>query len=177
MTVIKISVFSLFSLCLISAQAARFDIVNQCSYTVWPAAIPSGGGRQLNSGETWSIDIPAGTASGRVWGRTGCNFDGSGRGSCQTGDCGGALSCSLSGQPPTTLAEFTLNGGNNQDYFDLSVIDGFNIPMQFAPTSNGCNNVRTCQQSSCPDAYQYPTDDTKTVSCPGGTNYRIVFCP
>ncbi|CAI8593171.1 unnamed protein product [Vicia faba] len=49
MSLIKISVFSLFSLCLISAQAARFDIVNQCSYTVWPAAIPSGGGRQLNS--------------------------------------------------------------------------------------------------------------------------------
>ncbi|KAI5383791.1 hypothetical protein KIW84_070952 [Lathyrus oleraceus] len=121
--------------------------------------------------------IPAGTSSGRIWGRTGCNFDGSGRGSCQTGDCGGALSCSLSGQPPLTLAEFTLNGGNNQDYFDLSVIDGFNIPMQFAPTSNGCNKVRTCREKSCPDAYQYPSDDTKTVSCPGGTNYRIVFCP
>jgi hypothetical protein len=30
-----------------------------------------------------------------VWGRTGCSFDGSGRGSCATGDCGGALSCML----------------------------------------------------------------------------------
>ncbi|CAL5214758.1 unnamed protein product [Lathyrus oleraceus] len=177
MSLIKISLLSLFTLCLISAQAARFDIVNRCSYTVWPAATPRGGGRQLNSGQTWSIDIPAGTSSGRIWGRTGCNFDGSGRGSCQTGDCGGALSCSLSGQPPLTLAEFTLNGGNNQDYFDLSVIDGFNIPMQFAPTSNGCNKVRTCREKSCPDAYQYPSDDTKTVSCPGGTNYRVVFCP
>ncbi|XP_058735951.1 thaumatin-like protein [Vicia villosa] len=177
MSLMKISLLSVFTLCLISAQAATFDIVNQCSYTVWPAATPSGGGTQLNSGQTWSINVPAGTSSGRVWGRTGCNFDSSGSGSCQTGDCGGALSCTLSGKSPLTLAEFTLNGGNNQDYFDISVIDGFNIPMQFAPTSNGCNNVRTCQQSSCSDAYQYPSDDTKTVSCPGGTNYKVVFCP
>src|SRR4051812_101462 len=111
MSLIKISLISLFTLYLISAEAARFDIVNQCSYTVWPAAIPSGGGRQLDSGQTWSLDIPAGTSSGRIWGRTGCNFDSSGSGTCETGDCRGALSCTLSGQPPTTLAEFTLNGG------------------------------------------------------------------
>ncbi|XP_058735943.1 thaumatin-like protein [Vicia villosa] len=176
MSPIKILLLSIFTLCLISAHAARFDIINQCSYTVWPAATPSGGGRQLNSGQTWSIDIPAGI-SGQVWGRTGCSFDGSGRGSCQTGDCGGALSCTLSGKSPLTLAEFTLNGGNNQDYFDLSVIDGFNIPMQFGPTSNGCNKVLTCQQSSCPDAIEFPNDGTKLPSCPSGTNYKVVFCP
>ncbi|XP_058735960.1 thaumatin-like protein [Vicia villosa] len=176
MSPMKISLLSMFTLCLLSAQAANFEIVNRCSYTVWPAGIPRGGGRQLNSGQSYVLDIPAGT-SGRIWGRTGCRFDGSGRGSCQTGDCVGALSCSVSGKPPTTLAEFTLNGGNNQDYFDISVIDGFNIPMQFGPTSNGCNKVRTCREKSCSDAYQYPSDDTKTVSCPGGTNYRIVFCP
>ncbi|NP_001266038.1 thaumatin-like pathogenesis-related protein 4-like precursor [Cicer arietinum] len=175
MSLIKICL-SMLAFCLISAQGARFDIVNQCSYNVWPAAIPSGGGRQLNPRETWGLDIPAGTQSARIWGRTGCNFDGSGRGSCQTGDCGGDLSCHLSGQPPTTLAEFSLNGGNNQDYFDISVIDGFNIPMQFSSTTNNCNRVLTCKDSSCPDAYHQP-NDVKTVSCPGGTNYRIVFCP
>ncbi|KAJ1406045.1 Thaumatin, conserved site [Sesbania bispinosa] len=169
--------FSLMALCCFtSALAARFDITNRCSYTVWPAALPSGGGRQLNSGETWSLDVAAGTQSGRIWGRTGCSFDGSGRGSCQTGDCGGALSCTLSGTPPTTLAEFTLNGGNNQDYYDISVIDGFNVPMEFSPTSNGCTSLK-CLADKCPDAYLYPTDDTKTHGCPSGTNYRVVFCP
>ncbi|WJX47951.1 hypothetical protein P8452_34583 [Trifolium repens] len=140
-------------------------------------ATPSGGGRQLNQGETWSIDIPAGTSSGRVWGRTGCSFDGSGRGSCQTGDCGGALSCTLSGQPPLTIAEFTLNAWNNLDSINLSVIDGFNVPMQFSSTSNGCNVVLNCRESSCPDAYQNPSENYKVHSCPGGTNYRVVFCP
>ncbi|WJX47955.1 hypothetical protein P8452_34587 [Trifolium repens] len=176
MSLIKISL-SMLALCLVSAQAARFDIVNQCSYTVWPAATPSGGGSQLNQGETWSIDIPAGTSSGRVWGRTGCSFDGSGRGSCQTGDCGGALSCTLSGQPPLTIAEFTLNAWNNLDSINLSVIDGFNVPMQFSSTSNGCNVVLNCRDSSCPDAYQNPSENEKVHSCPGGTNYRVVFCP
>ncbi|MCI36455.1 thaumatin-like pathogenesis-related protein 3-like, partial [Trifolium medium] len=114
--------------------AAMFNIVNNCRDTIWPAAIPRGGGRQLNSGQTWNLDVPAGTSAARIWGRTGCNFDSSGRGSCQTGDCGGALSCSLSGKSPTTLAEFTLNGRFNLDSFDLSVIDGFNIPMQFSST-------------------------------------------
>jgi hypothetical protein len=176
MSLIKVSLLSMFTLCLITAQAARFDIVNRCPYTVWPAAIPKGGGRQLNSGQTWPLDIPAGTSAARIWGRTGCSFDASGRGSCQTGDCGGALSCSLSGKSPTTLAEFSLNAGNNKDYIDLSVIDGFNIPMQFSSTSNGCNKVLNCRDSNCPDAYHQP-NDVKTVSCPGGTNYRIIFCP
>ncbi|GAU19498.1 hypothetical protein TSUD_77430 [Trifolium subterraneum] len=174
MSLIKISL-SMLALCLVSAQAARFDIVNQCSYTVWPAATPSGGGRQLNSGQTWSIDIPAGTSSGRVWGRTGCSFDGSGRGSCQTGDCGGALSCTLSGQPPLTLSEFTLNGGNNLDYINLSVIDGFNVPMQFSSTSNGCNVVLNCRESSCPDAYQNPNQNEKVHSCPGGNLHALML--
>src|SRR4051812_27615800 len=110
MSLTKISLLPILALCLISAQAARFDIVNRCSYTVWPAATPHGGGVRLDPGQTWSPDIPAGTASGRVWGRTGCNFDSSGRGSCKTGDCGGVRACTLSGQPPLTLAEFTLNG-------------------------------------------------------------------
>jgi len=176
MSLIKILLLPILALCSISTQAARIDIVNRCSYTVWPAGIPRGGGRQLNSGQTWALDVPAGTSAARIWGRTGCRFDGSGRGSCQTGDCAGALSCSVSGRAPTTLAEYTLNGGNNLDYFDISVIDGYNIPMQFSSTSNGCNKVLTCRDSNCPDAYHQP-NDVKTVTCPGGTNYRIVFCP
>ncbi|KAJ1406043.1 Thaumatin, conserved site [Sesbania bispinosa] len=169
--------FSLIALCFTtSALAARFDITNRCGYTVWPAGLP-GGGRRLNPGETWPLNVAAGTQAGRIWGRTGCNFDGSGRGSCQTGDCGGALSCTLSGRPPTTLAEFTLNGGNNLDYYDISVIDGFNVPMEFSPTSNGCTRSLRCPADKCPDAYLYPSDNTKTHSCPGGTNYRVVFCP
>ncbi|CAD6206057.1 unnamed protein product [Miscanthus lutarioriparius] len=91
-----------------AADAATFTVTNNCPYTVWAAAVP-GGGQQLDNGQTWSIDVPAGTTGGRVWARTGCSFDGSGNGRCQTGDCGGVLQCTQYGQPPNTLAEYGLN--------------------------------------------------------------------
>ena len=152
------------------ASATSFSITNQCSFTVWPAATPVGGGRQLNSGDTWSIDIPTGTSSGRIWGRTGCNFNGN-SGRCATGDCAGALSCILSGQPPFTLAEFTLRG--DMDSYDISVIDGFNIGMGFS-CSTGV--ALQCRDSGCPAAYHQP-NDVKTKTCSGNRSFRVVFCP
>ncbi|PSR91509.1 Thaumatin-like protein [Actinidia chinensis var. chinensis] len=204
------------------AHAATFNIINNCPFTVWAAAIP-GGGRRLDRGQTWTINPSAGTRGARVWARTGCNFDGAGRGKCQTGDCNGLLQCQAFGQPPNTLAEYTLNQFNNLDFFDISLVNGFNVPMEFSPTSGGCthginciadingqcptelrapggcNNPCTvfktdqyccdsgdCKPTNfsrffkdrCPDAYSYPKDDqTSTFTCPGGTNYKVVFCP
>ncbi|KAI9101481.1 hypothetical protein K1719_023963 [Acacia pycnantha] len=179
MTLLKsLCVLSLLAISFTFTQAARFDIINRCRYAVWPAALP-GGGRRLNPGESWPLDVPAGTKDARIWGRTNCNFDGSGRGRCQTGDCGGVVACRLSGAPPTTLAEYNLNQyqPKNLDFYDISVIDGFNVPMEFSPTSNGCTRTLRCPADKCPDAYLFPADNTKTHSCPGGTNYRVVFCP
>ncbi|KAG7397967.1 hypothetical protein PHYBOEH_011896 [Phytophthora boehmeriae] len=52
---------------------------------------------------------------------------------------------------------------------------GFNTPIQIAPS--GCTTI-TCLADGCHDAYQYPTDDFKTRSCPDTTpNVDLVFCP
>ncbi|XP_010906440.1 thaumatin-like protein [Elaeis guineensis] len=181
-----------------------------------------GGGRQLDRGQSWPINVNPGTTGGRVRARTGCSFDGNGNGHCQTGDCGGKLACTAYGSPPNTLAEFALNQFQNLDFIDISLVDGFNVPMDFSPTSGcsrgirctadivgqcpnelkapgGCNNPCTvfktneycCNSGSCgptnysrffkercPDAYSYPKDDqTSTFTCPGGTNYKVTFCP
>ncbi|CAD6266733.1 unnamed protein product [Miscanthus lutarioriparius] len=64
-----------------SARAATFTITNNCGSTVWPAATPVGGGTQLDPGQTWTVDVPVGTQSDRVWGRTGTGV---------TLNCGGA---------------------------------------------------------------------------------------
>lgn len=122
------------------SDAATITVVNKCSYTVWPGALP-GGGRRLDPGQSWAFTMPPGTAGARVWPRTGCTFDSNGRGRCITGDCGGALDCAVSGEQPTTLAEYTLGQGNNKDFFDLSVIDGFNVPMSFEPLGGGCRGA------------------------------------
>ncbi|XP_054813277.1 protein P21-like [Prosopis cineraria] len=207
------------------AHGARFDVTNRCPYTVWAAAMP-GGGQKLDPCQTWTLEVAAGRTRARIWGRTNCSFDGSGRGRCQTGDCGGLLRCQAYGTPPNTLAEFALNQNKNLDFFDISLIDGFNIPLDFSPTAcptskrcrgircaadingqclnelrapGGCNNActvfRTDQfccnsgkcgpttysrffKTRCPDAYSYPKDDAiNTFICPGGTSYKVVFCP
>ncbi|XP_039139675.1 thaumatin-like protein 1 [Dioscorea cayenensis subsp. rotundata] len=221
MASIKLLTLLLLPLILPLSYAATFEIVNRCPYTVWAAAFP-GGGKKLNSGQSWNIDVNPGTTGGRVWARTGCNFDSSGHGSCQTGDCNGLLKCQGYGKPPNTLAEFSLDQPNNLDYIDISLVDGFNVPMRFSPTGGcarvircsadingqcpahlrapgGCNNPCTvfktnkyccnsgsCEpthyskffKSHCPDAYSYPNDDpTSLFTCPGGTNYKVVFCP
>jgi hypothetical protein len=68
---------------------------------------------------------------GRFWARTGCNFNGNGQGHCATGDCGDKLQCNgAGGVPPATLVEVTLNGDGGQDFYDISLVDGFNVPAQ-----------------------------------------------
>nr|BAK02463.1 predicted protein [Hordeum vulgare subsp. vulgare] len=141
-----------------TTDAATITVVNRCSYTVWPGALP-GGGVRLDPGQSWALNMPAGTAGARVWPRTGCTFDGSGRGRCITGDCNGVLACRVSGQQPTTLAEYTLGQGANKDFFDLSVIDGFNVPMSFEP-------VGGCRAARC--ATDITKDCLKELQVPGG---------
>ncbi|KAG6634112.1 protein P21-like [Carya illinoinensis] len=133
----------LYALSFSLAHAATFVITNNCPYTVWVGAAP-GGGMQLNPRGTWTLNVRAGTTGGRIWPRTGCSFNRAGRGRCQTGDCGGLLQCQGYGAPPNTLAEYALNQWNNLDFFDISLVDGFNVPMEFSPTSNGCTRGIRC---------------------------------
>ncbi|KAJ4732067.1 hypothetical protein LUZ62_008329, partial [Rhynchospora pubera] len=80
---------------------------------------------------------------GAFWGRTGCSFDSTtGHGSCSTGDCGsGEIECKGAGAaPPATLIEFTLDGSDGKDFYDVSLVDGYNLPVMVEASggSNGC---------------------------------------
>ncbi|XP_068646837.1 thaumatin-like protein 1 [Aristolochia californica] len=133
-------------------MGATFTFVNICDYTVWPGILSSAGSQSL---ESTGFELPKGTSrvfqaptgwSGRFWGRTGCNFDSSGQGSCATGDCGSSqVECNGAGAaPPATLAEFTLGSGT-QDFYDVSLVDGYNLPM-FVTVSGGTG---TCESTGC----------------------------
>ncbi|KAL2893184.1 Pathogenesis-related protein 5 [Bienertia sinuspersici] len=151
------------------SEAARvFSIINDCKETIWAAAIPGdsfdGGGFELKAGQSRVFKAPVGW-SGRIWGRTGCNFDKkTNNGSCTTGSCGTSLKCSAAGKPPATLAEFTLA---NPDFYDVSLVDGFNVPMAVKPINgNGGGNcsVAGCDQDvrdNCPK--ELSVKDGKTV--------------
>lgn len=138
------------------SRATQIQILNMCTYTVWAAAYP-GGGRQLKQGETWTLSHVSG--SGRIWGRTNCDFGHDGRGRCESGDCDGLLECQANGRAPNTVGVYSVNeGNNNNDIFYISVVEGFNVPMGVGPIGSSleflnCSQVRKCAadvNGACP---------------------------
>ncbi|KAL3499379.1 hypothetical protein ACH5RR_038472 [Cinchona calisaya] len=149
-TLLRITLFSA------TTQGGTFEIYNSCPYTVWAAVVP-GGGQTLNTGETWTLNVLNSTP-GRIWARTNCTFNNSGKGSCQTGDCNGALQCTTYGAEPVTLVEYSLNQ-NNIDFLDISLVDGFNVPVELSRPSSGCTGVIRCTadiNGECPDMLRAP---------------------
>ncbi|CDY63398.1 BnaCnng42000D [Brassica napus] len=126
---IKVSSFLFVIFFLINGgSSTTFTVVNQCNYTVWPGLLSGAGtaplsttGFSLNSSESRVISIPA-SWSGRIWG--------------------------AGGKPPATLAEFTLNGASNLDFFDISLVDGYNIPVTIVP-HGGAAGVGKCIAAGC----------------------------
>ncbi|XP_022754869.1 thaumatin-like protein 1b [Durio zibethinus] len=171
----------IFSTCLFSLlsifqgiSGTTFTLVNKCDHTVWPGILgnaqldstgfelPSGGSRTFQAPPSWS---------GRFWGRTGCTSDpNTGQVTCQTGDCGSSqIECNGRGaSPPATLAEFTIGSGT-QDYYDVSLVDGYNLPMIVEPSggsgtclSTGCVNDLNRQ---CPNELRVGSGEACKSAC------------
>ncbi|KAI6671494.1 hypothetical protein NL676_006379 [Syzygium grande] len=144
--------------CVTGGNSATFTIVNKCGFTVWPGILSGAGtaplsttGFALDPGASASVAVPA-SWSGRLWGRTFCSQDpATGKFACLTGDCGSsALQCSGSGAaPPATLAEFTLNGADGLDFYDVSLVDGYNLPMLVVPQRSAATAAGNCTATGC----------------------------
>ncbi|MED6171804.1 hypothetical protein PIB30_044222, partial [Stylosanthes scabra] len=148
----------------LGVDATVFTLQNRCRNTIWPGILTASGkpqlmdgGVRLRSGQAVNITAPKGW-SGRFWGRQGCSFDSSGGGLCVTGDCGGKLKCDgAGGTPPASLAEFTLDSPEG-DFYDLSLVDGYNMPVSIFPSggSSQCKAV-TCRSDlnrHCPSGLE-----------------------
>jgi hypothetical protein len=79
------------------SYTTTINVTNRCSYTVWLATTPVGGGMRLDPGNTWVLQVPNNTRRGHMWVHTDCSFEGPGNKSCQMGDCSGVLACKTSG--------------------------------------------------------------------------------
>ncbi|XP_071699702.1 thaumatin-like protein [Rutidosis leptorrhynchoides] len=158
-------------------DAAVFTFQNRCEKTIWPAIQPNGGqpllmegGLELKAQESINITAPQGW-SGRIWARNGCTFNDNGEGACTTGDCGNGLYCNgAGGEPPASLAEFTLDGP--LDFYDVSLVDGFNVPISIFPYDDTgvCRSIR-CDadlNKNCPYNLQVRGDGGEIVACKSG---------
>ncbi|KAG9138204.1 hypothetical protein Leryth_001436 [Lithospermum erythrorhizon] len=153
---------------------------NNCNETIWPGILSGSGKPQLNNGglklnpkENATIKAPKGW-SGRIWPRTGCTFDAQHRGNCTTGDCGLREQCNgTGGEPPVSLAEFTLD--SPMDFYDVSLVDGFNIPVSIIPSDAGGKG--NCSEVKCVnDLNLHCPVELQVRSSNGRRNNTIVAC-
>ncbi|KAB1199213.1 Thaumatin-like protein 1 [Morella rubra] len=136
------------------AHCAKITFTNNCPNTIWPGTLTadqkpqlSTTGFELASKASSSVDIQA-PWIGRFWARTGCSTDASGKFSCATADCAsGQVACNGNGAiPPASLVEINIAANGGQDFYDVSLVDGFNLPVSVA-TQGGTGE---CKTSSCP---------------------------
>ncbi|TVU30177.1 hypothetical protein EJB05_21787 [Eragrostis curvula] len=163
------------------AVSKSFTIANNCEYTVWPGILSSAGSAGMDStgfalapGESRAMSVPSGW-SGRLWGRTLCSTDdATGKFACVTGDCGsGKQDCAGGGAaPPATLAEFTMDGSGGMDFYDVSLVDGYNLPVLVAP-QGGAASAGNCAPTGClVDLNGACPADLRVASASGGVACR-----
>ncbi|KAJ4747152.1 Thaumatin-like protein [Rhynchospora pubera] len=177
---VMILCFSLLltSLLLQGVHSTTFTFKNRCNFTVWPGILTNAGtaplsitGFELGSNASLAIPVPQ-KWSGRFWARQGCSNDASRRLSCQSADCGsGLLQCNNAGAiPPATLVEFTLNGADGKDFYDISNVDGFNLPVSIVPhglKGTNCSSVLCSANINlrCPQELWLKAADGSVVGC------------
>lgn len=121
--------------------------VNQLTNTVGNAKSTT-----LAAGSSTSINVDS-TWGGRIWAREGCS---------------GSTDCD--GSAPASLAEFLLSGAAGKDYYDVSFVDGFNLPISIAPnsgTANGydCGAPACSSLPSCPSELQEKDASGNVIAC------------
>ncbi|KAF8909631.1 thaumatin family-domain-containing protein [Gymnopilus junonius] len=165
------------SLALLSGVSGRtMTVYNACPFTIWPAMftdlnVPGNTAPSFTTG--WSaasftavtFDLPNNWQAGRIWARRDCDFSTNpGPNSCLDGGCNGGLVCDPhtgTGVPPASLAEFTLSGAGNKDYYDVSLVDGYNLPIR-VDNNVGCP-IPKCAVDlgpNCPAPLKGPFDST-----------------
>ncbi|GMT17721.1 hypothetical protein PFISCL1PPCAC_9018 [Pristionchus fissidentatus] len=178
-TLALLSAFALVAAADCGLDNSCIEVYNNCPFPVWPgiqgSTLVEGGGFYLPAGKNKTICVPNGWTAGRIWGRTGCdsNFN------CDTGFCGNKLQCEgRGGEPPVSTAEITLNVAGGKDYYHVSMLDGYNLPVLIDVVEGTFRTNRT--YSECKRAGDCFKNLTERYYCPPELrvvkNRRIVGC-
>ncbi|KAG7593863.1 Protein kinase domain [Arabidopsis thaliana x Arabidopsis arenosa] len=161
--------FFLFaSYLLVSVMSRTITIENKCEYPIWPASYAYAGELQttgflLEKGDTQRTVNVTSSWIGYFWGRTLCTTNSSGGFSCVTGDCNsGEIECSGPVLHPATLAEFNFAYDDGDDYYDVNVINGYNLPLLVTPENKKCESIGCVVEldKTCPSELRLYNNDT-----------------
>jgi len=130
---------------------------------------PPGGSWEVNASKSKVLMLPYDinntiVLSGNMVARTGCDDFGL---NCQSADCGSPSCFEGSKNTPQSTVEFTLGKGN--DWYDVSYINGVNIPIMLAPVKtdelNASDTTYRCGAAGAPTGSDKLTDGLKDYAC------------
>ncbi|XP_059310248.1 thaumatin-like protein 1b [Lycium ferocissimum] len=160
-------IFSVFFL--YGSYATKLIVKNKCPHKIWPATQASQGAPillrfELASKASQTLNVPN-AWSGRIWPRYVCSQYGRNF-TCLSGDCRtGQIKCNdAGGIPPATLAQFTIaRWSGEKDFYSVSIVDGFNLPVSVKPINRpDCLSIG-CYQNlndiSCVDKVELEVRD------------------
>ncbi|KAI8081423.1 thaumatin [Halteromyces radiatus] len=109
------------------------------------------GTRTISEPDTWG---------GRLFGQPECV--GAGNNGPHCGNAGASN--------PATLAEFFFKGANGADYYDISLVDGYNIPASISPQGKGgsgkdCGTSNCQKLPNCPPNLAIKDGSGKVIGC------------
>lgn len=159
---LSLAAFAGLTLAAPADNGVRIVVKNQCSSDLQVGHITNGqsAGEFINVKQGTSKSFPfAADWQGRFWARESCNGE----------------SCAIAGAAnPASLAEFTFKGSGGFDYYDVSFVDGYNLPISIHPISgdgDGAGNTKyACGAPECSKLPHCPDDlkqyeDGKFVGC------------
>ncbi|KAI8071696.1 thaumatin [Gongronella butleri] len=89
--------------------------------------------------------------------------------------CQGTNCTTAGAAAPASLAEFTFGGYGGNDFYDVSFVDGYNIPMEISPfgATNGtatqgkynCGSPACATLPSCPDNFKTYDSQGHYIGC------------
>lgn len=139
-----------------SGNGVTITVKNSCSSGLTLNKLDNAG----SGGGSNSVQVGAGSShdfqvssdwSGRIWG-------------CKGGDCNNYGSA-------VSLAEFLFKGYGGQDFYDISFVDGFNLPMSISPEggSGECKSPTCSSLPTCPDKLKAADGSCKSACAAFGT--------
>lgn len=161
-------ILTLITILLPIAYATRkISVQNSCGSVITVGVLTNGVG---SPGPEQSFDLTPGASNsftktdswgGRLWARYGCS-----------GSSGKDLThCGTPGATnPATLAEFFFKGFGGKDFYDISLVDGYNLAMSISPqggtAANGysCGSPK-CSIASCPSEFAVKDATSNVISC------------